>query len=79
MFKKNNQAIALNILYIKENKKHPFHISKHNSIHEKQIILLIIPNGEKEERHHLAVKKIFCIITWNNLLYNLLFALSSFF
>ena len=79
MFKKNNQAIAVNILYIKENKKHPFYISKHNSIHEKQIILLIIPNGEKEERHHLAVKKIICIITWNNLLYNLLLELSSFF
>ena len=49
-------------MYIKENKKHPFYISKHNSVHEKQIILLIIPNEEKEEWHHLAVIKLSALL-----------------
>ena len=32
------------------------YISKHNSNREKQVILLMIPNGAK--RHYLAVKKL---------------------
>ena len=65
-FEKNNPTIALNILYIKEKEINPVYISKHNSISEKQIILLMIPNEENEGWHYLAVKKIFRIITWNN-------------
>ena len=56
-FKKNNQAIAFNILYIKEKEICPACISKTNSNFEKQIILLMIPNEEKEGWYYLAVKK----------------------
>ena len=38
---------------------------KNNSTCEKQTIILMIPNKEKEGWHYLAVK-IICIITWNN-------------
>ena len=34
----------------------PAHISKINSNGEKQIIILMIPNKEKEGWHYLAVK-----------------------
>ena len=47
-FEKNNPTIALNILYIKEKEIYPTYISRHNSTHEKQIILSMIPNEEKE-------------------------------
>ena len=57
-FEKNNLTIALNILYIKEKEILPAYISKHNSTSEKQIILLMIPNEEKEGWHYLAVKKL---------------------
>ena len=48
MFEKNNPTIALNILYIKEKETCPANISNHNSTREKQIILLMILNEEKE-------------------------------
>ena len=47
-FEKNNSTIALNILCIKEKEKSPAYISKMNLNCEKQIILLMIPNKEKE-------------------------------
>ena len=50
MFEKNNPTIALNILYIKGKEIYPRYISKHNSTRENQIILLMIPNEEKEWR-----------------------------
>ena len=63
------------MFYIIKKKKYVQLIfNKANSNCEKRIILLIIPNKEKEGRHYLAVKKIICIITRNNLL-----ELSSFF
>ena len=49
MFEKNNPIIALNILHIKEKEKCPPYISKINSNCEKQVILLMIPNVEKED------------------------------
>ena len=49
-FEKNNPTITLNILSIKEKEICPAYISKINSNCEKQIILLIIPNEEKEGR-----------------------------
>ena len=56
-FEKNNLTIAFKSLYI-EKGIHPGYISKHNLTREKQKILLIIPNEEKEGSHFLAVKKI---------------------
>ena len=50
-FEKNTPTIALNILYSKEKEKYPAYISKHNSTREKQIIILMIPNEEKEALH----------------------------
>ena len=58
LFRKNNAAIALNILYIKEKEVCPVYDSKINSnCKKKKIILLMIPNKEKEGRHYVAVKK----------------------
>ena len=45
-------------MYTKEKEILPAYISKHNSTREKQIILLMIPNEEKEESHYLVVKKL---------------------
>ena len=53
---KNNVTIALNVLYFKKEKIYPKNVSKHNSNCEKQIIILMIPNGEGW--HYLAVKKL---------------------
>ena len=56
-FEKENLTIALNILYIKKKKEiYPAYILKHNSTHEKQIILLVITNEEKEGYHNHSVK-----------------------
>ena len=57
-FEKNNRKIAINILYIKEKEICLAYISKITSNCEKQIILLMIPNEEKEGWHYLAVKKL---------------------
>ena len=38
----------------------PAYISKHNTNHEKQVILLMTQNGEK--RHYLAVKKLSALL-----------------
>ena len=48
---KNDITIALNALYAIKDKMYPayvlkHYVLKHNSNHEKQFILLIIPNGE---------------------------------
>ena len=40
---KNN---AVNVLYAKKGKIYLAYVSKHNSNHEKQVILLMIPHGE---------------------------------
>ena len=47
-FEKDIPIIALNILYIKENKILLAYISKHNSTCEKQIFLVVIPSEEKK-------------------------------
>ena len=57
-------------MHIKEKETSPPFISKINWNCEKQIILLIIPNKEKEGWHYLVVKKLFTLlraITSNNL------------
>ena len=50
-FEKNTVTIALNVLYTKKEKLHPAYISKHNSNREKQVILLMILNGEGRQWH----------------------------
>ena len=60
-FEKNNPTIAFNILYIKEKEIYPAYFSKHNSTGEKQIILLMILNEEKEG-WHLAGKKLSALL-----------------
>ena len=53
-----NNEIALNILYVPHNTKkiHVAYKSKHNLTREKQVILLMISNGENW--HYLAVKNL---------------------
>ena len=45
----NDVTIALNVLYAKKEKVYPAYVSKHNLNREKQVILLMIPNGQKRE------------------------------
>ena len=62
-----NNEIALNILYVPHNTKkiHVAYKSKHNLNREKQVILLMISNGENW--HYLVVKKIIWITYRNNI------------
>ena len=64
---KNNLSIALNILYTKEKEICPTYISNHNSTREKQIILLMIPNEEKNQMALSYSKNFICIIETNNI------------
>ena len=57
-FEKDNPTIALNILFVKEKEICPACISKITSNCEKQIILLMIPNEEKEGFKANSVKKL---------------------
>ena len=57
-FEKNNPENVFNILYIKEKEILPAYLLKINSNCKKQIILLMIPNEEKEGWSYLAVKKL---------------------
>ena len=54
---KNDVTIALNVLYAKKGKIYPSYVSNHSSNREKQVIILMISNGEKVW-HYLAVKKL---------------------
>ena len=45
-------------MYIKEKEICTAYIPKHNSTREKQIVILIIPNGEQRQRHYLSVKEL---------------------
>ena len=56
ILRKNNPAIALNVLYVQEMNIYSTFISKHNSNHEEQIILLII--SKALAWHYLAVKEL---------------------
>ena len=44
---KNNLTIVFNVLYAKKEKLYPAYVSKYNSTGQKQVILLMIPNGEE--------------------------------
>ena len=43
---KNNVVVALNVFYAKKEKIYPDYVSKNNSNRKKQVILLMILNGE---------------------------------
>ena len=45
-FEKDNVTTSFNILYAKKEKIYPVYVSKDNSNPEKQVILLMFPNGE---------------------------------
>ena len=49
-FEKSNREIAFNVLSAKKEKIYCAYVWKHNSNFEKQIILLMIQNGEKREQ-----------------------------
>ena len=63
-FEKNNVTITINVLYAKKEKIYFAYVSKHNLNREKQVILLMIPNGNGREAepegwqlwHYLEVK-----------------------
>ena len=57
MLEKNNPTVTLNILYTKEKEICSTYILKINLNCEKQMILLMIPNEEKEGWHYPALKK----------------------
>ena len=59
---KNNVTITLNVLYAKKEKPFPSYVSKHNSNREKQFILLMIQNGEKQQKALSFIKKTINII-----------------
>ena len=59
---KNNVTITLNVLYAKKEKPFPSYVSKHNSNREKQFILLMIQNGEKQQKAISFIKKTINII-----------------
>ena len=52
----NNKPIALNILQVNEQKISHFYKSDFNKTREKQVILLMTNDNEKQ--HYLAVKKL---------------------
>ena len=62
-------------MYAKKEKMFPAYVSKHNSNREKQLILLMIVNGER--LHNLVLKKTISIIKRNNLKSPRLFLLSE--
>ena len=61
-FEQNNESIALNILYVPHNTKkiHTAYKSRHNLTQKKQVILLMITDGEKW--HCLVVKSLSALL-----------------
>ena len=52
----NYVIVALNVLYVKKEKIYPAYVSKQIQVVKKQVIILMIPNGEGW--HYFAVKKL---------------------
>ena len=65
-FERNNKTIALNVLYIPHNTKtiRVAYRSKHNNKRKKQVILLMITDGEKW--HYLAVFNLSALLQGNS-------------
>ena len=63
-------------MYATKEKIYSAYVSKHNSNCKKQVILLMIPNGEGWRWHYLAVKKLPSLrgITWQWFLLSELFS-----
>ena len=63
-FQKNNLTIANDVLYLKEMEICPAYILSSKCVNncEKQIVLLMIPNREKEVWHNLAVKQLSALL-----------------
>ena len=59
-YDKNNLTIALSVLYAKKENIFPACVSKHKSNREKQVIPLMIPNGEGW--HCLSIIKLFQLL-----------------
>ena len=68
-FEKNNLTIALNVLYAKKGKNISCLCFKHNSNHEKQVIILMTSNGERLW-HYFALKKLSALLTGTTSKYN---------
>ena len=51
IFEKAYVTIALNVLCSKREETYPAYVSKHNSNREKQVILLMISNGKRQESY----------------------------
>ena len=62
MFEKSNPTIALNMLYIKEKEICYVYICKIISNCEKLIIILMIPNLEKEAWYYPAVEEVCALL-----------------
>ena len=62
--KRNNNTIALDILYVKRDTKKISAVSKHNNKHKEQVILLMIGDGEKY--HYLAVTNLSGLLQGNS-------------
>ena len=65
-FVKNNVTIDLNALYAKKEKIYPAYVSKCNSNHEKQVILLMISNVKRTTMALSCIKKAVSVIKKNN-------------
>ena len=65
-FERNNKTIALNVLYIPHNTKtiRVSYRSEDNNKREKQVILLMITDGEKW--HYLAVTNLYALLQGNS-------------
>ena len=79
MYKKKFPIYSKHFIYLKKKEIHSAYTSKIISNWEKQIILLMISNIEKESWHYVEVKKYICIITWNNIRVTCLWGQPSFF
>ena len=56
-FEKNNVTIALIVFYAKKEKIYPAYVPRHNLNREKQVILLMISNGQIRERSEILAKR----------------------
>ena len=65
-FEKNIVTIALNVLYAKKESIYPAYVSKHNSHREKQVILLMIPNRNKQWHYLKRLSSLLREITSKN-------------
>ena len=59
-FEKNNLTVALNVSYAKNKKIYLAYVSKYNSKHEEQVILLMILN--REVWNYISVKELSALL-----------------